>query len=95
MCGHPWESLEDETAQAIVTAAKANQQGPFCALCYHFEMAARYVMARDIRFLEAAAGFLERRAAWINRHGCFKGEPGSPISDPTGAGRGVEEANQK
>lgn len=56
-CGHRWESLEDETAKAIQKAAEVNGVGPFCALCYHLEMAHRYANARDFRSLKAAVAF--------------------------------------
>lgn len=50
-CGHVWESQEDQTAKAIIKAAEVNKTGPYCGLCHHLEMAARYAAERGFRDL--------------------------------------------
>lgn len=62
-CGHTWTCLEDETAKHIRKSVEVNQQGPFCALCHHLDMAERYAQHRGITLFQAVAG----RAAIIQR----------------------------
>ena len=46
VCGWKWHSENKKDAVKVETAAKVNGDGPYCVLCLHLEMAARYASAR-------------------------------------------------
>lgn len=46
VCGHKWHSENAKTARYVVLAIQTNHDGPYCTLCLHLEMAARYAEHR-------------------------------------------------
>lgn len=38
-CGHRWKEATLRDAKQVITAAKTNKRGPWCALCYHLKTA--------------------------------------------------------
>lgn len=46
VCGWQWHSETKKDAENVIAAAKVNGDGPYCVLCLHLEMAARYATAR-------------------------------------------------
>lgn len=62
VCGHQWESIDDNSGRKVVKAAKVakkvreavkvNKDGPYCNVCHHLTMAKRYVEARGLNFAE-------------------------------------------
>lgn len=61
VCGQRWNSPNKRTAIKVETAIKVNKDGPYCILCLHLEMAARYAEARGYH------GVREAMTAW-RRH---------------------------
>jgi hypothetical protein len=58
ICRHRWHSDSAKEARDVVRATKANHDGPYCVLCLHLEMAARYSEARGY------SGVREAMNAW-------------------------------
>lgn len=46
VCAWKFHSENRRDALKVIAAAKVNKDGPYCALCLHLEMAARYAFAR-------------------------------------------------
>ncbi len=63
VCGHTWHSATAKDARDVVKAIKANHDGPYCILCLHLEMAARYAEARGYN------GVRKAMVAWKRRNG--------------------------
>lgn len=56
-CGHQWEESQKDEKKTR-DAAKVNEQGPYCGLCRHLEMAHRYAMAHGYKsFKQAVNGW--------------------------------------
>lgn len=53
-CHHHWCSQTAKEARGVRVASKVNGEGPFCSLCLHLEMAARYADARGYTAIREA-----------------------------------------
>ncbi len=61
VCGYRFHSETARDARKVLLAVKVNRDGPYCILCLHLEMAARYAEVRGYREIRKAMSAWRRR----------------------------------